>query len=247
MDKLALLAAMLFTFGHSCGQCYEDRHNTSWNESWVSCQVDLNPNPQRGLSHWILYDFGNTYRIGQTHMWNLNVPEWLDNGFRDFYVDYSVDGLKWKQLGQFTLEKADGTSTYEGTDLTSFGGDTARFVVLTAIDNWGGECHGFAEIQFEVLELVHQLHTYADTKCFEVSVYPNPHQESFNLSIRPACHGKITYALYDHTGKAVLQGRFADNDAAFVKTIQTGSMAPGLYHLVIVQGHAVERYPVMKM
>jgi hypothetical protein len=213
----------------------------------MSCQVDQNPNPQRGLTHWILYDFGHTYRIANTRMWNINTPEWLDNGFRDFYIDYSTDGLTWKQLGQFTLERADGTGIYEGSNVTSFGGDTARFVVFTAVDNWGGECSGFAEVKFEVLELVNTLYTYENSACFELSIYPNPHRESFNISIRPVCEGKITYLLYDHTGKEIMQGTLADGNATFVKVIDTGSISPGLYHLVVRQGQQIERYPVMKI
>lgn len=229
------------------GQCYEDRHDTSWNEGWISCHADENPNPQRGLSHWILYDFGHTYRIADTHMWNVNTPEWLDNGFKDFYIDYSVDGLEWKQLGQFTLDRADGNSTYEGSNVTSFGGDTARFVVFTAIDNWGGDCSGFAEVRFEVVEQVSQLYTYENTDCFEVAIYPNPHRESFNLSIRPLCEGSIMYTIFDHTGKEVSNGFLSDGSATFVKSIATGSISPGLYHILIRQGTSLQRYPLMKI
>jgi hypothetical protein len=228
-------------------QCYKDRHNTSWNESWISCQTSQNPNAERGEGHWILYDFGHTYRLGATHIWNVNAPEHLNDGFREFYIDYSQDGKSWKTLGQFALEQADGLSTYEGVDLTSFGGDTARFVLLTAQSNWGGACSGIAEAKFEVIELVREIHTYNSQDCFEVAIFPNPHRDYFNLSVRPKCEGRITYGLYDHTGKLILQEVFETGQTIFQKEIYTNNLSPGFYHLLIQQNESIGRYPVMKI
>jgi len=228
-------------------QCYEDRHNTSWNEAWISCEIKENPNPERGESHWILYDLGHKYRLGNTHFWNINTPEMLENGFRDFFIDYSQDGNSWKSLGIHTLEQGPGLSTYEGVDLTSFGGDTARFVLFTAENNWGGMCSGFAEVKFEVVELVSKLHIYEQEECFEVSVFPNPHSTSFTISVRNYCKGSVVYSLYDHTGKQVLSGKFWHDNDLMTREINTSNLSPGLYHLIIQQRNNIARYPVMKI
>lgn len=93
------------------GQCFPDRHNTSWNEVGTSCEVQPNPNKEREAGHWISYDFGNTYRLGEAHIWNINAPEILNQGFREFHIDYSTDGNAWKNLGFYTINQASGLST----------------------------------------------------------------------------------------------------------------------------------------
>ncbi len=227
--------------------CYPDRHNTSWNQSWISCEKRDNPNAERGNSHWILYDFGNTYRLGDVKLWNINAPEYLNSGIKDFYIDYSQDGFNWNTLGQFTLAQASGKSIYEGEDITTFSGDTARFILITALDNWGGSCAGLSEVKFNIVELVRELHSYRTEKCLEVSVYPNPHQEEFTLSISSWCEGDIHYSLYDHTGKQVKAGEIGPDNRIFLSRIQTADLSSGLYHLVLRQNETVASYPVMKM
>jgi len=228
-------------------QCYVDRHNTSWNETWLSCEVRQSPNPNRGAGHWILYDFGHTYRLGNAKIWNVNAPEYLESGFKDFYIDYSRDGMEWTTLGQFTLSQAESSSLYEGEDVTSFGGDTARFVLLTSIDTWGGNCAGIAEVKFDVIELVSELQVYDDAECFDVSLYPNPHNDAFTFSLESFCNGTINYGLYDHTGKQIMEGSFTGDSPLKIKRIQTGDLPAGLYHLILRQNRAVARYPVMKI
>lgn len=228
-------------------QCYPDRHNTSWNEAWISCEKRDNPNSEREKGHWILYDFGHMYRLGNTKMWNLNSPEFLESGIKDFYIDYSKDGLEWENLGQFTLPRAPGESRYEGEDITSFGGDTARFVLITAIDTYGGACAGISEVKIDVVEVVNRLKVYQDEECFEVSVYPNPHMTEFTLSVNAFCEGKVEYSLYDHRGKLLRKETFSSDESLKIRRIQTGDLPAGLYHLVITQNNAIARYPVMKI
>jgi hypothetical protein len=231
----------------SMSQCYPDRHNTSWNEAWISCEKRESPNSQRGNGHWVLYDFSHTYRLGNAKFWNVNAPEYLESGIKDFYIDYSLDGMHWTNLGQFTLSQATGESRYEGEDITSFGGDTARFVLLTAIDTYGGTCAGISEVKIDIVEVVDRLQIYEDEKCFEVSIYPNPHSSDFTLSLKTFCKGTVDYGLYDHTGKLMRKESFSSDEVLKIRRIDTGDLPVGLYHLVLTQNKAVARYPVMKI
>jgi hypothetical protein len=228
-------------------QCFPDRHNTSWNEGWFSCTPNDNPNTERGLSHWVMYDFGNTYRLGEVYMWNLNDNKRLGNGFKDFLIDYSVDGKIWKNLGIFDIDKAPGTSTYEGEVVATLEGDTARYVILTAVSNWGGQCVGFAEVQFEVLEVTSQMTSQFANDCFSTSIFPNPHIEAFNFVVTTKCAGPMDFAMYDHTGKLIKKGTLAEGQSIHQETVQTSSLAPGLYHLVVHQEGMLSRHPVVKM
>jgi len=242
---LFIICATLPFLGRT--QCYKDRHNTSWNEAWVSCEERANPNSIRGIGHWILYDFGHTYRLGNTKVWNVNSPEFLESGIKDFYIDYSQDGMEWENLGQFTLSQGPGKSIYEGEEITTFGGDTARFVLLTAIDTYGGACAGVSEVKIDVVEVVSRLQLYEKKECFEVAVYPNPHTSEFTLSINTFCQGSVDYGLYDHTGKLIRKESFSSDESIKLRRVHTGDLPAGLYHLVITQGDAIARYPVMKI
>ncbi|MEM9051164.1 MAG: T9SS type A sorting domain-containing protein [Bacteroidota bacterium] len=228
-------------------QCYQDRHNTSWNEGWISCEERLSPNAERGNGHWIMYDFGHTYRLGEAKFWNINSPEFLESGIKDFYIDFSQDGFNWSSLGQFSLSQGPGESLYEGEEITSFGGDTARFVLITAIDTYGGACAGFAEAKIDVIEVVSEIQIYQRGECFEASVYPNPHVDVFTFSINTFCTGRIDYSLYDHTGKLIRSEAFASDDALKLKEIYTTDLPAGLYHLVVTQKDEIQRYPVIKL
>ena len=95
-------------------QCYSDRHNTSLGEAWLSCSPSANPNPVRGISHWIMYDLGKTLRLGETHFWNVNIPGRTGAGIQNAVIDYSIDGSDWQEWGNFILEEAPASGFYEG-------------------------------------------------------------------------------------------------------------------------------------
>jgi hypothetical protein len=247
MRITALLFIAIVTAVSANGQCYPDRHNTSWNEGWISCETRESPNPERGSGHWIMYDFGYTYAMGKIHVWNYNAADWINMGMREIQIDYSLDGNSWKTLGAYVLEQASGMSTYEGYDVANFMGDTARYVLITAVDNYGGSCTGLSEIKIDVSENVAQLFSMTYNDCFDVAVYPNPHQEQFTFRFSSKCKGIMEYSLYEHTGKLILQGQAGADDANIQLNISTGSLSTGLYHLIVRQSGKIGRYPVVKM
>ena len=62
------------------GQPYPDRHTTNAFDGWISCDPSNNPNPAHGSSHWIMYDFSQTYALYDLQFWNMNHPDFLDDG-----------------------------------------------------------------------------------------------------------------------------------------------------------------------
>jgi hypothetical protein len=124
--------------------------------AWVSCTTAANPNAARsGQNHWIKYDFGSQYAFKETRVWNYNVANETNKGFRTVYVDYSTDGTVWKQLGGvYTWPTASGTAQYAGFLGPNFNNIKARYILITATQNWGhATCAGFSKI------------TFAATKC----------------------------------------------------------------------------------
>lgn len=141
---------LLLLFQGLQAQCYPDRHNTNWFDAWTSCTPSPNPNTTRGDGHWILYNLGHLYELKDSKFWNANHPDFLQDGLKDVVIDYSVDGINWEEWGTFTLPMATGDKTYEGSTGPDFTATTARYVLITAMDNHGGNCYSMSELKINV-------------------------------------------------------------------------------------------------
>ncbi len=130
-----------------------DEHSNYQNDSWLSCQASSSPNIIRGTSHWIQYDFGQSYLIEDVQVWNYNVSGQTQQGFKDVIIDYSVDGFNWTTLGVFTWSEAPGVNSYTGFGMAQFNGISARYVLVTAQNNFeNSNCMGLSEIRFTVTD-----------------------------------------------------------------------------------------------
>jgi len=112
----SILSFLILCFMSSIisAQCYPDRHNTASTSAWISCSQTPNPNSIRGNSHWVKYDFNNTYELSQMTFWNYNETDHTNQGIQDIVIDYSLDGQEWIEWGTYTMEQASGSSIYEG-------------------------------------------------------------------------------------------------------------------------------------
>lgn len=129
-----------------------DRYSTNHFDGWISCTPSNNPNTARGVSHWIMYDLGQKYTLGTSHIWNVNDPDNLTNGIQNMVIDYSEDGVLWTELGVYTMPQSNGSLYYNGVVGPNFNWEKLRFVLMTAIDNYGGSCYGFSELQVNVAD-----------------------------------------------------------------------------------------------
>lgn len=132
----------------SCGD--QGKHSTHPADSWSSCAPRQSPNPLRGISHWIEYDLGDIYLLDNLHVWNYNAANATERGFRTVAVDYSLDGIFWLEAGIFTWDAASGKTDYSGFDWNALRGLGTRYLLFTAISNYGGTCSGLSEVQFDV-------------------------------------------------------------------------------------------------
>ena len=155
MLKLILSTILVLSTTISYTQVYDtSRHNTNYNAAWISCTSSTNPNTARGESHWINYDLRNNYDIFQISFWNLNDPARLTEGLKDIAIDISTDGISWQEAGTFTIPQSQGSGYYLGDRGINLNGTTARYVLITALNNYGGECYGLSEIKMDVQEAV---------------------------------------------------------------------------------------------
>ena len=244
-----ITAILLFFLGliHiSLGQCYPERHTTNWFDGWISCEVTQNPNPIRGESHWIEYNLGNVYELGQTHFWNSNDPDHLDYGINEVAIDYSIDGETWFEYGTYNFSEATGQSTYEGEDGPDFSGMTAQYIIITVLTNHGGECAGFSEARFEVLQIVTEVAEQSNS-CYQVKIYPNPFSEQTNVSIYSRCSEPISYKIIDATGKMIFQSEIKNTQKINDIDLNFLDLSRGIYFFVVTQNNTTERYTMIRM
>ncbi len=169
MKYIIILLFSTFSLSRLNAQCYPDRHNTTWFDGWESCTISDNPNLLRGTSHWIMYDLGHIYKLEKVHFWNINDPDNLQNGIKRAVIDYSMDGMSWVEFGEQSFEIGTGKSIYEGENAFSFEGIKARYLLITVLDTWGGNCAGFGEIKIEVSPITATELVNFDLSCDEVN------------------------------------------------------------------------------
>lgn len=247
MNKIFfLLLAFIIITGKSYGQCFPDRHNTTWFEAWISCTKSENPNPDRGVSHWIMYDLAHQYELGQVHLWNSNDPKNLDRGVKELIVDYSTDGENWTEQGTYNIEMANGKSTYEGLDGPNFDGTEARYLLLTAKSSHGDDCAGFSEIRIQVHGVNATDENFLATT-MKVNVFPNPFAISFKAEIQTEKHEQIDYSLIDMYGRKVKYGKIERLLETNIINITASGLQNGVYYLVVRQGENSIRQAVVKV
>jgi len=130
-----------------------DEHSTNEEDMWESCTPAPNPNPARGISHWIQYDFNELYILNTSHIWNYNASGNLGNGFKEVVIDYSEDGVNWVELGTYLWDQANGQGDYTGFMGPDFNGVVARYVLITALSTHdpNASCAGFSELILDAM------------------------------------------------------------------------------------------------
>lgn len=132
-------------------QCTNNTQSTNTADAWLSCEMIANPNTNRGVGHWLLYNLGYTYGMGTTTFWNYNIEGETGKGFKEVAIDYSLDGIAWTEAGVFQLAQAPGSSDYAGVSGLDLTGINARYILITALSTWnGGSCAGLSEVRFHV-------------------------------------------------------------------------------------------------
>jgi hypothetical protein len=250
MKKIFILIAVAALFQHvGFAQCFPDRHSTNFFDGWVSCELGTNPNPIRGQSHFIMYDYGRLYQLGQMKIWNSNDPAHLDWGMKDVVIDYSDDGENWTEAGIFSFPQANGLSTYEGADGPDLNGIEARYLLITGINNYGNnDCFGLGEIKISAERVIlSDVEEVSKLDCIDISVYPNPFTDKVTLLLTPGCSGDLRITIFDALGKVV------DHQKASLVTGQQKSMdlgqdlPAGTYILQLENGGKSMQRSIVKM
>ena len=244
-----LIAALVGISQMVFSQCFPNRHSTNFFDGWVSCEAAPNPNPARPVSHFIMYDFGKVYKLGQMTIWNSNDPAHLDWGMRDVAIDYSTDGVTWLAAGDFTFSQASGLSTYEGEEGPFLNEIEARYLLITAINNYGGSCFGLSEMKVagEEVEIISDVEDVTNLECVNVSLYPNPFAEKMTMVLTPGCSGDLRVTVYDAAGR-LISNEVTSLITGQEKSMELGKDLPsGSYRLNLEYGGQSVQRTLIKM
>ena len=237
--KNLIFGIFLMTSAATYGQYDPDRHNTSYNEGWISCDTDDSPNVTRGLSHWIMYDFGQTYSLSETRIWNSNVANNTNVGINRMIVDYSVDGVNWIEFGTFNVPQAEASNYYTGTEGPDLDGIEARYILITAASNYGGDCVGFSEIRFGTNGVVSNV-VDVDELDGELRVYPNPMDQTGKIDLISIPNGNYFYQLTDLSGRVIIRQRYEVVQTRHTIEIDVSTLTNGIYTFTITGGNKLK-------
>lgn len=199
-----ILCAVFSSIGY--GQCYMDRHSTCLDDAWLSCSTQMSPNPVRGESHWIMYDFKVVHILGQSHFWNINTPGNTSMGASEIIIDYSNDGINWEEYGSFNITEAPASGFYEGELGPDFAGLAAQYVLLTVADNYGATCHGLSEVRFESLGISTSTEALDFTEN-SLNLHPNPASDFTLIEFESFKEQSLLISLMDLSGREILSQR----------------------------------------
>ena len=148
-----ILIFTLCVYATGYSQCYPERHTTNAYDGWVSCDANVHPDfASRGPGHWIQYDFGSNQSLHDMVIWNINHPIYLDDGIKNLIIEYKPQNGNWVLHDTVTLHRAPASGYYQGMTGPDLGGVNARYLLLTAVDNYGGSCYGLSEIKVYTTE-----------------------------------------------------------------------------------------------
>ncbi|MEP7196403.1 MAG: hypothetical protein ABI851_07760 [Saprospiraceae bacterium] len=250
MKKIyTILIAFLFIHSISFGQCFPDQHSTNWFDAWVSCQPAPSPNIASKDGHWIVYDLKERYSIDKIKLWNINDPAHLDWGIRDCKIEYSGNLVDWYDAGEFRLEKASGKSHYEGMDWMNVRMPEARYILISALSNYGKEdCYGFAEIKFSAEKnLISSNDNTNNDVTMKAVISPNPFQDYFMANISSNVGDEIHYSCVDLFGHVISSGKINMTQSNYILRVLTNEWATGNYQLILRKANQIAHYSIVKL
>jgi len=122
-----------------------DLHSTESTDMWLSSTVGPQPT-------WIQYEFDRLYKLYEVWVWNHNTPLELAIGFgtKEATIEYSADGVNWTTLGTHEFARGLGAAGYAHNTTVDLSGVVAKYVKITANNNWGGFVpqFGLSEVRF---------------------------------------------------------------------------------------------------
>lgn len=223
-----------------------DRHNTSYNAGWISCETRESPNTARGSSFWIMYDLGQIYKLGKVHLWNTNVPGFEGIGIKDYLIDYSVDGNVWQTWGQETATIVTPSGYYTGNEGPDLNGLEARFLLITAVSNHGGDCVGFSEIRIQTEGLATDVFEVGELEG-KITAQPSIFAENTVILLEDILPGEYQYTLTGLSGNVVSHNKINIIQEKEQIPLNGNNLPQGMYVFTISDGVNLKSIKIEKI
>jgi len=197
---------------------------------------------------------GDTYALSTSKFWNFNVPYRAnrqtyntnditelpgrtDDGLKNVMIDYSIDGITWLEWGRFNMPKAPGSTFYQGDAGPDFNGLIARYILITALSNHGGDCYGLSELKIKATSAtVSAVNDALKDAIFEAS--PNPFQSETTVTAANFLNEPITFKMTNADGVLVWDKYYDRYDQKLSFTIPAKGLPSGVYFLIAEQQRA---------
>lgn len=225
-------------------QCFPDRHNLTIGNAWLGCEEALSPNLARGNSIWIMYDLGTEYELGPSHFWNINNFIHQNSGMRNVAIDVSSDGSSWREAAVFELQKGAVSGFYEGDEGPDLTGNNGRYVLITGLSNYGGDCMGLSEFKVAATPMTTGLNVL-DLGA-ELIPTPNPFMDYSTVVIKLEKDGVYNYALRTLEGKTVDQGNLNITNGQARFEIPGDNLMAGTYLFSLTDGKSTSSVQLIK-
>ena len=123
----------------------DDFHSSEQYDMWLV-------SPGQPQPVWIQYEFDRVYKLHEMWVWNYNVTfeAVIGYGFKDVTIEYSINGTDWTTLADVEFARAQAGPDYAHNTTVDWAGAAAKYVRLTANNNWGGlfPQYGLSEVRF---------------------------------------------------------------------------------------------------
>lgn len=194
-----------------------------------------------------MYDFGEVFKLGEMTVWNTNDPAHLNWGMRDVNIEASVDGVTWASVGTYTFAQASGLSTYEGFAGPDLGDIEARYLLIVAENNWGGECYGLSEIRIAAEEtVISSVTDPVENSCFSMLASPNPFTSDTDIQIKSNCPDDFEYSVIDVLGRVVRSGLQSGEIGTITMKMNLNDLPQGTYYLRVTQEENTAQLTLLK-
>lgn len=212
--------------GSILSQCLdEDIHSNSLHDSWLSCETSASPIDGR-QQHWIMYQFEKSQTIKAYQIWNFNHKDNLLNGTKDLHIAISNDGQNWQSIDSLQLDIATGDNTYVGSSFERSDPIQTKYILLLAVNNYGGSCTGLAEVKF-ILDNVSTA-TDEENLSSNITVSPMPFSSSATITL-PQNVDNLNYTITDLAGTVMVAKQERIHGSSF--EVDGSAFPTGIYFI----------------
>lgn len=233
------------TFGQD--ECVKG--STYWIGDIASCSERMSPNPDRGISYWVLYEFSEPMNINTCQGW-YEKQHLMKEMPQEALVDYSEDGINWTSFGKFKFPGYE-QNQYRGFLGPDFKNQKIKKILFTFPNVIkSDECPYIPELQFNVdaeVQTEHASNIELDFNDLNISIFPNPVKETLRLHFKSKLADKVRIFVIAADGNKEYYKEYQSIIKEQIIPISTMDFGTGLHVVLVETGNVTFTQKVMKI